>query len=175
MKLNADGTGIDNNSEGKDTASYFRGLGRFRDLSISPDGLKFYLACDASGRTSGPTGGFNGGGTPPPNAGTIQEFSYTGIILPINETDPLRPDFVEKKISVFPNPASRNLTVSVRVSVAKPYTVKLYNMSGVLVKSVKSTKTEVSVDIENLQTGMYFVQVVNVYDQVLDTEKIIKL
>src|SRR5205085_4116779 len=75
VQLNATGTGLLNYAGGVDTTSYFRGQGRFRDLAISPDGLKIYVACDASGQTSGPTGSFNGGGSPPPNAGSILEFS----------------------------------------------------------------------------------------------------
>ncbi|HEX2608536.1 MAG TPA: PQQ-dependent sugar dehydrogenase, partial [Flavisolibacter sp.] len=44
IRLNATGDGLLPFSNGTDTTSYFRGLGRFRDLAISPDGLKIYLA-----------------------------------------------------------------------------------------------------------------------------------
>ena len=175
LKLNATGTGIANNAGGTDTATYFRGEGRFRDLAMSPDGLKIYLACDASGQTSGPTGSFNGGGTPPPNAGRILEFSYSGIILPINEHTLLQPGAVERKITVYPNPANEKVTVSVKLDIAKPYTVGIFNMSGVLMKEKRSTKNEVIIDIRQLNTGMYFLQVSNAYGQIIQTEKIVKL
>ncbi len=175
LKLNAAGTGITNNSGGTDTTSYFRGEGRFRDLAIAPNGVKFYLACDASGQTSGPTGGFNGGGTPPPNAGRILEFSYSGLILPINDNTLLQPGEVEKKISVYPSPTTGPLMVSVKVSAAKPFYVDVFNMAGVKMKSQKTTRSDLMMDIKELPAGMYYVQVRNAYDQVLQTSKIIKL
>jgi PQQ-dependent dehydrogenase (s-GDH family) len=68
FKLSNDGTSIIS-----DTIHYFRGIGRFRDVVVSPDGLKIYVACDSSGSTSGPTGGVT---TTPPNPGSILEFTY---------------------------------------------------------------------------------------------------
>ena len=57
-------------------------LGKIPGSCISPDGLKIYVACDNfSGQTSGPTGSFNGGGTPPANAGRILEFFVHRIII----------------------------------------------------------------------------------------------
>ena len=175
LKLDAAGTGVTSNSGGTDTASYFRGEGRFRDLAIAPNGVKFYLACDASGQTSGPTGGFNGGGTPPPNAGRIMEFSYSGMILPINDHTLLQPGEVEKKISVYPSPTTGPLMVSVKVSAAKPFYVDVFNMAGIRMKSQKTTRSDLMMDIRELPAGMYYVQVRNAYDQVLQTNKIIKL
>lgn len=174
LKLDATGSGVVNNNSGTDTATYFRGEGRYRDLAMSPDGLKIYLACDASGQTSGPTGSFNGGGTPPPNAGSILEFSYSGIILPINDNTLLQPGAVEKKISVFPNPTAGKLTVTVNTNIARPYTLGLYNMSGIILRSKTSARRELAMDISELSKGMYFLMVTNAYGQVIQTEKIIR-
>ncbi len=44
FKLSNDGLSIIS-----DTINYFRGKGRFRDVVVSPDGLKIYVACDSSG------------------------------------------------------------------------------------------------------------------------------
>ncbi|MBL0201494.1 MAG: hypothetical protein IPP81_15545 [Chitinophagaceae bacterium] len=63
-KLSNDGQSIIS-----DTTHYFRGLGRFRDVVVSADGMKIYVACDSSGSTSGPTGGVT---TTPANPGSIQ-------------------------------------------------------------------------------------------------------
>ncbi|MGZ8543974.1 MAG: PQQ-dependent sugar dehydrogenase [Flavisolibacter sp.] len=175
LKLNASGTGVTTNNGGTDTASYFRGEGRFRDMAIAPNGVKFYMACDASGQTSGPTGGFNGGGTPPPNAGRILEFSYSGIILPINDHTLLQPGEVEKKISVYPSPTTGPLMVSVKIRAAKPFYVDVFSMAGVRLKSQKTTRADLMMDISDLPAGMYYVQVRNAYDQVLQTNKVIKL
>jgi PQQ-dependent dehydrogenase (s-GDH family) len=67
-KLSNDGQSIIS-----DTIHYFRGLGRFRDVVVSPDGMKIYVACDSSGSTSGPT---NNVTTTPANPGSILEFTY---------------------------------------------------------------------------------------------------
>jgi len=70
FKLNEDGSAIVS-----EAWQYFRGLGRYRDLVVSPDGRSLYVACDSSGTTSGPTGGVI---TTPPNPGSILEFRYLG-------------------------------------------------------------------------------------------------
>ena len=175
LKLDASGTGLVNYSTGFDTTSYFRGQGRFRDLAISPDGLKIYVACDISGQTSGPTGSFNGGGTPPPNAGSILEFTYTGIILPIHDVNPVTWPIAAEGIKLFPNPAALTVTVSVQSEAQKPYRIQFYNSTGVFIKEVKSMKTETAVSIADLKPGMYLVQILNAYDKVLKVEKVIKL
>ncbi len=175
MKLNAGGTGITNLGTGVDTTSYFRGEGRFRDLAISPDGLKIYVACDASGQTSGPTGSFNGGGTPPPNAGAILEYTYLGIVLALSEPHLQYPTAVSNMIKVFPNPSAQSVTVSVKGDLHKPYTIQLYNASGVFIKEIKTSKSESSLNISHLPSGMYFIQIRNVYDRLLQMEKIIRL
>jgi len=175
LKLNASGTGVSNYGSGVDTASYFRGEGRFRDMALSPDGLKIYLACDATGQTSGPSGGFNGGGTPPPNAGAILEFTYIGIILPVVEPNLMHPAEVEKSIKLYPNPVSQSFSVSIKSNLQKPYTIQLYNASGLFIREIKSSKSEIIVSLAELQAGMYFLQIRNAYDRLLKTEKVIKL
>jgi PQQ-dependent dehydrogenase (s-GDH family) len=62
IKPNAAGTGLMTLPNGQDTITYFRGDGgRIRRVRIHPGGLKFYVARDA---------------------GTIMEYTYTGITLP---------------------------------------------------------------------------------------------
>jgi aldose sugar dehydrogenase len=173
LKLNSSGNGLLNYASGVDTASYFRGEGRFRDLAISPDGLKIYMACDASGQTSGPTGSFNGGGTPPPNAGAVLEFAYTGIVLPVTQQPLIQPD-LEKTVKVYPNPVTDVLTVSVTLNTVKPLTIQVFNALGELQKEVRTARRETTIRISSLQPGMYFVQVRNANGQLLKTERIIK-
>lgn len=175
VKLNGTGTGITNISGSVDTATYFRGEGRFRDIAIGPDGLKIYMACDMTGQTSGPSGGFNGGGSPPPRAGTIQEFSYTGIVLGITDGGILHPAEREKHINIFPNPADKTITVSVTINAQKPLVLQIYSSTGSIMSELKSTKTETIIDINSLPPGLYFIQVRNAFNQLLKTEKFIKL
>ncbi|HEU4472583.1 MAG TPA: PQQ-dependent sugar dehydrogenase [Flavisolibacter sp.] len=174
MRLNANGSGFVNLAGGVDTASYFRGQGRYRDLAVHPDGIRFYLACDASGQTSGPTGGFNNGGSAPPNAGSILEFSYLGAVLSVRDPVTMLQEEAEKNISVSPNPAHNMFRVSIGLSMARPYALRLYNASGVLVKEMKARTEETIVNIAALPAGMYYLQVLNAKDQLLKTEKILK-
>lgn len=175
LKLNATGTSVVNHINGTDTASYFRGKGRFRDMAVSPDGLKFYLACDASGQTSGPTGSFNGGGTPPPNAGSIIEFTYTGSVLPL--TDLVRDQRVipPSEIRVFPNPVSFSLSIYFTRKPQRPYTVQVYNSVGVMMQSLRGQSSNMVIRVPQWKPGTYFVEVRNDIGQILKTEKIQKL
>jgi PQQ-dependent dehydrogenase (s-GDH family) len=173
LKLNGSGTAVINIGS-SDTTSYFRGQGRFRDLAISPDGLKIYVACDITGQTSGPSGGFNGGGTPPPNAGAILEYTYVGIILPIKEPVPGQNIYVNRQTKIFPNPATENFIVTVSSNTPKPYTVKMFTVSGVLIREISSSRTELSVPVDKLLPNMYLVQVYNAHGQLIRTEKLIK-
>jgi PQQ-dependent dehydrogenase (s-GDH family) len=66
LKLSADG-----NSVASDTMALFSGLGRFRDLAISADGTKIYVAADSVGAIKGAPGA----SVTPPNRGCILEFS----------------------------------------------------------------------------------------------------
>jgi hypothetical protein len=144
-------------------------------MALSPDGLKIFVACDASGQTSGPSGGFNGGGTPPPNAGSILEYTYIGIILPVVEPNLLHPSPIARNISMYPNPAEESITVSVKGEGQKPYVVQLYTTAGLFIREIKTSKTEITLNLSGLQAGMYFIQVRNAYDRLLKTEKFVKL
>jgi PQQ-dependent dehydrogenase (s-GDH family) len=50
LKLNAAGTGISG-----DTLTYFKAPVRYRDVALSPDGTRLYLATDSASVTSGPS------------------------------------------------------------------------------------------------------------------------
>jgi PQQ-dependent dehydrogenase (s-GDH family) len=175
LKLNTTGTGIVNYSGSVDTATYFRGEGRFRDLAISPDGMKIFLACDASGQTSGPSGGFNGGGTPPPNAGSILEFSYIGVVLALHDPNPSAWPAADRDIKLYPNPVQETVTISIKANAQKPFHIQLFNTAGIFIKEIKTIKAEVPVSISELKPGMYLIQIRNGYGELLKTEKIIKL
>jgi glucose/arabinose dehydrogenase len=68
LPLNASGTGVTG-----DTLTYFKSKIRYRDLAISPDGKKLYLAVDSSSVTSGPSGEDPKGSH---YRGSILEFTY---------------------------------------------------------------------------------------------------
>ncbi|GGK59258.1 PQQ-dependent sugar dehydrogenase [Rufibacter glacialis] len=68
LPLNPAGTDVTG-----DTLVYFRSKVRYRDLAISPDGKKLYLAVDSSSVTSGPSGEDPKGSQ---YRGSILEFTY---------------------------------------------------------------------------------------------------
>ncbi len=175
LKLNSTGTAIINNGNGADTVSYFRGEGRFRDMAISPNGLKFYLACDASGQTSGPSGSFNGGGTPPPNAGSIVEYSYSGIVLSTTNDPLTRPPALQPEIKIFPNPVQFGFSIFFSSRPQRPYTVHIYNSIGVIMQSLRSSQAQLTIRVPGWKKGIYFLEIKNNLGQLLKTEKISKL
>lgn len=70
LQLNESGDGIVG-----DTMSYFKAHVRYRDIAISPDGKKIYLAIDSSQYSSGPT---EGRGIVSNCGGCIVEYTYVG-------------------------------------------------------------------------------------------------
>jgi glucose/arabinose dehydrogenase len=157
LKLNAAGNAVTTIAGGVDTASYFRGEGRFRDLAISPDGLKIYLACDASGQTSGPTGSFNGGGTPPPNAGSILEFSYAGAVLQVTDQHLLHPATPTLVLKMSPNPVREVLTITLPSGQTHSLTASIFSVSGICVMKAGMTKNECKISVAMLPAGIYFI------------------
>ena len=154
------------------TIPAMRGKGRYRDLCISPDGLRIYVACDISGQTSGPTGSFNGGGTPPPNAGRILEFSYSGPLLSISG-DALYTYKRNSSVKISPNPASNILQVQSIRNVSKPLHYKIYDVTGKLLSAGTSKNDNFSIEVKGFIPGMYILKLYNAYQVNLATEKIV--
>ena len=168
LHLNTSGTIVTDSS----TIPAMRNQGRYRDLCISPDGLKIYVACDISGQTSGPTGSYNGGGIPPPNAGRILEFSYTGTVLSISP-DSLFTFRRNSSIKILPNPASNILYLKSIRNTNKPLHYKMYDATGKLILTGSNTNNNFSIDIRMLGAGMYIFKLYNAYNINLSTEKIV--
>ncbi len=169
LHLNAAGTTIIDTS----TVPVMRNQGRYRDLCISPDGLKIYVACDISGQTSGPTGSYNGGGNAPGNAGRILEFSYTGAVLSLNN-DSLFSYVRNTAIKISPNPATNTLFVKSAPNISKPLLYKIFDDRGNLVLFGRSTNNNFSIDISRFSRGMYVFKLFNGYNILQSTQKIIK-
>ncbi len=177
MKLDdATGASVVPLSNGVDTAAYFAGQGRFRDVAISLDGLKIYVACDLSGATSGPTGGFNNklNTTTPPNAGKILEFTYNG---PVN-TARMRTDLAvmeqAARYKIYPNPTNRNITIELSGVEAKTRQTEVYNMIGLKVRSISSSKNKIDIDLKGLPAGIYSLRVLDAKGKLLLVQKIVK-
>lgn len=167
-KLSSDGQSIIS-----DTIHYFRGLGRFRDVVVSPDGLKIYVACDSSGSTSGPTGGVT---TTPANPGSILEFTYqtlsgantAGELLTESS---VQDDLRDKSIDVYPNPATNYFIVyNYKLLTSQ---ILLHDITGKLIKNMQSKELTTRVDVGNLTTGVYILTIKSADSKNVRTEKII--
>ena len=169
-KLSNDGLNIIS-----DTIHYFKGLGRFRDVVVSPDGLKIYVACDSSGQTSGPTGGST---TVPANPGSILEFTYTGPLNMFRNTNPIveaqlpSTNTKNKTLDVYPNPANQFFVVY-NYSIEKNRTGVLYDLNGRILKQQLLQQTASRIDVSNLTPGMYILKIVDATKQVIRSEKIL--
>jgi hypothetical protein len=169
FKLSSDGASIIS-----DTIHYFRGIGRFRDVVVSPDGLKIYVACDSSGSTSGPTGGVT---TTPANPGSILEFTYvpSGGARMMNELiakSKIADDKKDKSIDIYPNPASTFFVVY-NYGNEQGRSAELLDMNGRIVKKQVIVNLATRMDVSNMTNGLYILKVTDAKGRIIRTEKII--
>ena len=167
-KLSNDGQSIIS-----DTINYFRGMGRYRDIVVSPDGLKLYVACDSSGSTSGPTGNVT---TTPANPGSILEFTYQApgpakAMSQLLTESKVPDDLKDKSIDVYPNPARSYFIIYNYV--AENRLVQLFDINGRLVRSLQTKELATRVDINDLSNGIYVLMVKGTNRKNIRTEKIV--
>jgi glucose/arabinose dehydrogenase len=164
-KLSSDGQSIIS-----DTTHYFRGMGRFRDVVVSPDGMKIYVACDSSGSTSGPTGGVT---STPANPGSILEFSFVAPppaapLYSIQDKEEVK----DKTIDVYPNPAN-NYFVIYNYKTAGRRMIELADLAGRIVARKSSTVMATRMETTLLPNGLYILRVTDEKGKIVRTEKII--
>jgi PQQ-dependent dehydrogenase (s-GDH family) len=164
-KLSSDGRTIIS-----DTINYFRGKGRFRDVVVSPDGLKIYVACDSSGSTSGPTGGVT---STPANPGSILEFTYspTGSRSSIDLVAGIEEDTRDKSIDVYPNPASAYVIVYNHRR-GSERTIELIDMNGKRLKKMSGNNLATRIETAQLPNGLYILKVTDKEGKLIRTEKL---
>jgi hypothetical protein len=63
--------------------------------------------------------------------------------------------FIKEEIRVYPNPASSVLNIDVE----SPSEIKIYNVDGVLEKQASSSNKQLTILIEDLSPGIYFIKV----------------
>lgn len=166
-KLSNDGLAIIS-----DTINYFKGLGRFRDVAVSADGLKIYVACDSSGSTSGPTGGVT---STPANPGSILEFTFTSgpATRYITQQEQRLPENTpeNKTLDIYPNPADQFIVVY-NYSTGNRM-ASLFDLNGRLVKQQLLTQSAARINTSNLPPGMYVLKVTDTKNKPVRTEKIL--
>jgi hypothetical protein len=141
LKLSANGQTV-----ASDTIPYFRGLGRFRDIAISADGMKIYVAADSVGVIKDVPGVAG----VPPNKGCILEFNFapTAVGNTPLDTEP----------ALYPNPARSSFTLRLPAGVVSAE-VRFTNMHGALIRQMQTTSNQANVSISGLPAGVYFVNV----------------
>jgi glucose/arabinose dehydrogenase len=164
-KLSNDGLAIIS-----DTINYFRGLGRFRDVVVSADGLKLYVACDSSGSTSGPTGSVT---STPPNPGSILEFTFSQGVLThsLKQPESMPAENTRNKtVDVYPNPANQFVVVYNYANERR--TISLFDLNGRLVIQ-QATQQTTRINTGSLALGLYILKVNDAKNKTIRTEKII--
>lgn len=164
-KLSSDGQSIIS-----DTTHYFRGLGRFRDVVVSADGMKIYVACDSSGSTSGPTGGVT---TTPANPGSILEFSFVAPppAAPLYSQQD-KEEVKDKTIDVYPNPAN-NYFVIYNYKNAGRRIIELADLAGRIVTRKSSALMATRMETTLLPNGLYILRVTDEKGKIIRTGKIL--
>ncbi len=154
LKLNPAGDGVE-------TTYYqlFQGDGgRIRDMAISPNGRRFFIARD---------GGVNAGN------GTIIAYNYTGTLLALTDKPGEGPAAAEH-IDIYPNPVTNLLTVRGKKEFQKPLLAQLYDVTGSVVQSKSSFQNSFTVDISAKKSGIYFLKLYNGNGQLVETRKVVK-
>jgi hypothetical protein len=161
QRLKLDATGKKVVSLTEVPAMNLSGQARMRDLCISPDGLKIYVACDKSSQLA-------------KYQGKILEYSYTGPLAVLSfKQDSLFTYTRDREIQVFPNPAGKTLFVKTFKNTTRPLRYSIYDMTGKLLLTGSSNNDYFSVNVETLSSGTYIFKLYNAYDIAVSTSKIV--
>jgi PQQ-dependent dehydrogenase (s-GDH family) len=169
FKLSNDGMSIIS-----DTIHYFRGKGRFRDVVVSPDGLKIYAACDSSGSTSGPTGNVT---STPANPGSILEFTYqppagANFMNQLLTQNLVADDVQDKSIDIYPNPASRFIVVYNYVA-EQGRRITLIDLNGRVVKTQVAVNLATRMQLDDVANGLYILKITDATGKTIRVEKMV--
>ncbi|MCF8429831.1 MAG: T9SS type A sorting domain-containing protein [Bacteroidia bacterium] len=109
----------------------------------------------------------------------VSPFAFNGYsIIPMKLSDIVIGDSItslvevttKNKISIYPNPATSKLTVNSETAIKEIY---IYDVLGKLVKQInveKNKTKETEITIDDLNTGIYIIQVVDVFDAKLSSK-----
>jgi hypothetical protein len=75
-------------------------------------------------------------------------------------------------ISVFPNPCSNMLTVTLNQQITKPVTIQIFNVLGKEIFQTLTTNTENTFNISDLSNGIYLVKIEN--ESGVELQKVVK-
>ncbi len=76
----------------------------------------------------------------------------------LSEITGIAPTNLTNEMSLYPNPANDFVSLSLDKNVVEPFKLNIYNIAGVLVKSEIIEKNHTKLNIDELKTGVYFVE-----------------
>lgn len=151
-----------------DTIPYFATYNRYRDIAVSPDGLKIYIVTDSIGSTSGPSGA---GTSTLTNRGAILVFQYNTALLDLSNDRIKRVQ--QNKTSIYPNPACEYVKVELDKTIRKPVNYFIYDVRGVLLKKGASNQPTFTIPVNHLHPGVYILKISDAHDLEQISRKII--
>ena len=63
-----------------------------------------------------------------------------------------------EKMDIFPNPANNSININFDENNIEKVTVKIFSMSGELIKSIENHKSNEAINISNIDNGMYIIR-----------------
>ncbi len=100
--------------------------------------------------------------------GVQQVYKISTVRLGTRETEP------NISLSIFPNPTKDNLTLKIGDYNNEKLSFRLYDMLGKLLSNGKIVTQETKIEMTNLPSTTYFVNVINQENKKVQTFKIIK-
>lgn len=99
--------------------------------------------------------------------GVQQPYEISGLTSTVEQLN------IQLKLSVYPVPSTDFVNVKFDNAPYKRLIIHLIDMNGVVLKIIKSSKSETAIPMASLASGIYFVKVYNTKDH-LKTFKVIK-
>jgi plastocyanin len=92
---------------------------------------------------------------------TTLNFSHNTNFTDINLSTGIEEDLGENNLSVYPNPASQKVFVSLNNVNESDFTVHIYNLAGkqLVHSKLKNTNSPVEFDISEFESGLYFMRI----------------
>ena len=85
----------------------------------------------------------------------------------------------DKQIKFYPNPVSRELVIEMNTGLSEVASVQVTDVQGrvLVVKNIPVNSTsagQIKINTQHLQTGLYFIRLINANKQTITTQKIVK-
>ncbi|MFI1770439.1 PQQ-dependent sugar dehydrogenase [Thalassobellus citreus] len=159
LKLNADGTAVENN----DITQIFYTQNRYRDIVVTPDGKAIYIITDSSGKTSDESS--MNVVTTLNNPGAILKFTFQDALSVENKN-------IEDLFRVWPNPTKNKLIIELNNNI-KAFKAQLINSIGQVVKEFNELQSGINeTNVDNFSAGVYILKL-SIKDQSLQKRVIL--